>query len=95
MTTLTIKDLTVSETLDAHSMASVRGGAYLGGFPFPSSMFSLSKDDFKFDATQMMQQGQNTEVNNGNNAAFVSGITSNVTPTQHGSNNINFGGLVA
>lgn len=76
MTNLTIKDLAVSETLDAQSMASVRGGAYLGGFPFSGAMFSLSRDDFKFDATQMMQQSQNTQVNNGNNAAFVSGITS-------------------
>jgi hypothetical protein len=90
MTNLTIKDLAASETLDARSMVSVRGGAYLGGFPFPSSMFSLSRDDFKFDATQMMQQSQNTQVNNGNNVAFVSGITSNVTPTQTGSNNIRF-----
>ena len=89
MTRLTIKDLAVSDTLDAKSMASVRGGAYLGGFPFPGSMFRvMSREDFKFDATQMMQQSQNTQVNNGNNAAFVSGITSNVTPTQTGSNNI-------
>ncbi|NEX60192.1 hypothetical protein [Noviherbaspirillum galbum] len=43
-----------------------------------------------FSATQALGQEQNTQVNNGNNAAFVSGITSNVKPTQNGSNNISF-----
>jgi len=101
MTSLLIKDLAVSEQLDARSMASVRGGTYSGcnlplpSYCWPSPSGSLSKDDFKFDATQMLGQSQNTLVNNGNNVAFASGITSNVTPTQTGSNNIHFGGLAA
>ncbi|MFC7516688.1 hypothetical protein ACFQUU_16895 [Herbaspirillum sp. GCM10030257] len=98
MKALIIKDLAVSEELDARSMAAVRGGCYAGGYgggylPSPSytpTPAPYGKGDFKFDATQMLNQSQNTVVNNGNNAAFVSGITSNVTPTQNGSNNIGF-----
>ena len=104
MTSLIITDLAVTEQLDSRSMAAVRGGTYGGcyqpmpsycwpGSPSPAS--SGSYGDFKFDATQMLGQSQNTQVNNGNNVAFASGITSNVTPTQTGSNNISFGGLVA
>lgn len=91
MRSLTIKDLSSTETLDVRTMGSVRGGS--SAFSMPSYFgpsFSLAMNDLKFDATQQMQQGQNTMVNNGNNAAFVSGITSNVTPSQIGHNTINF-----
>jgi hypothetical protein len=101
MTSLIISDLSVTEQLDARAMSAVRGGTYSGcylpapSYCLPSPTGSVSKSDFSFDATQMLGQAQNTQVNNGNNVAFASGITSNVTPTQTGSNNIHFGGLTA
>ena len=53
--------------------------------------FGSSSNSMDFNASQMLGQTQNTTVNNGNNAAFVSGITANVSPSQNGSNNIKFG----
>ncbi|NEX64611.1 hypothetical protein [Noviherbaspirillum galbum] len=86
MTALTIKDITTAATLDAKEMTAVRGGM---GFPASwGPQFSFTKNEFNFTADQQLGQSQNTLVNNGNNAAFVSGITSNVHPTQNGSNNI-------
>jgi hypothetical protein len=94
MTTLLIKDLAVSEDLSREEMAAVQGGygktAYSVPYGIPS--LELTKNDFSFDATQMLSQAQNTEVNNGNNVAYVHGITANVNPYQGGSNNINLGG---
>ena len=101
MTHLTITDLSISADLDASAMASVRGGTY-SGYCMPSTpsycapsysgpKFDVTKNDFSFNAAQTLGQCQNTEVNNGNNVAFASGITSTVNPSQHGSNNINFG----
>ena len=49
------------------------------------------KNDFNFDLSQSLNQSQNTLVNNGNNVAFASGITSTVKPHQTGANTINFG----
>lgn len=46
-----------------------------------------------FNASQLLNQSQNTTINNGNNAAVFSGITANVSPTQNGNYNINFGYL--
>ncbi|RJF96043.1 hypothetical protein [Noviherbaspirillum saxi] len=91
MTTLIITDLSVTEQLDSRAMAAVRGGMYKGAPFYLGPLFSASKNDFQFDASQMLGQSQNTLVNNGNNAAFVSGITSTVKPHQHGTNTINFG----
>ena len=90
-----IKDLSVAATLDSKTMATVHGGLGVGKYsaasPFAFPMYEFSKNDFNFDASQSLGQSQNTQVNNGNNAAFVSGITSTVAPHQTGSNNINFG----
>lgn len=105
MTTLIVKDLPVAEELDRKAMASIQGGmcGSCGSYSLPGSpsswdspsswspQFSGSKNDFNFNASQSLNQSQNTLVNNGNNAAFVSGITANVNPTQNGSNNIKFG----
>jgi hypothetical protein len=91
MTTLIITDLSVSEQLDSSRMAAVRGGMYKGAPFYLGPMFSASKNDFKFEADQSLEQSQNTLVNNGNNVAFASGITSTVKPHQHGTNTINFG----
>lgn len=91
MKTLMIKDLSFSNDLDAKALTEIRGG-----YGFAAPVFAMPKFDFaaskaSFDATQLMSQSQNTLVNNGNNAAFVAGITSNVNPSQDGQNNINFG----
>ncbi|NEX60193.1 hypothetical protein [Noviherbaspirillum galbum] len=94
MTTLLIKDLSAAAHLDAKAMSAVSGGAAaypaMPSFVMPSfgPSLSLTKNDFNFTATQGMSQSQNTLVNNGNNVAFASGITSNVNPSQAGSNNI-------
>ncbi|RJF96048.1 hypothetical protein [Noviherbaspirillum saxi] len=91
MKALIINDLSVTEELDASAMAAVRGGTYKGMPFYFGPLVSMSKNDFQFDAEQSLGQSQNTLVNNGNNAAFVSGITSTVKPHQHGTNTINFG----
>ena len=101
MKTLTIKDLPRSAELDRNAMTAVRGGMGSGKYSAASSspympsfaapMLGFTQNDFSFDASQSLGQSQNTLVNNGNNVAFVSGITANVAPSQHGSNNINFG----
>ncbi|HEY0845081.1 MAG TPA: hypothetical protein VGE12_06915 [Noviherbaspirillum sp.] len=91
MTTLTIKDLTLTEELGSTEMAAVRGGMYQGMPQYWAPVLGFSTEDFKFDASQMMAQTQNTTVNNGNNVAFSSGITANVAPHQNGKNTINFG----
>ena len=58
------------------------------GWQMPKSPAAPS--NFSFDASQMIGQSQNVVNNNGNNAAFVSGITSTVSPIQQANNNINF-----
>jgi hypothetical protein len=99
MTTLMIKDLSVTAELDRSAMASVRGGTSKGyeRMPYYSMpdcwtppSYGGSPTSFSFDATQSIGQSQNVLNNNGNNAAFVSGITSTVNPTQTANNNINF-----
>jgi hypothetical protein len=97
MTTLILKDLSVTAELDAKELAAVRGGSRglygdMGNFgpSYSGPSLSFSKSDLNFNAAQSLGQCQNTEVNNGNNAAFVCGITSNVTPSQCGQNTINF-----
>ncbi|WP_194726819.1 hypothetical protein [Noviherbaspirillum malthae] len=92
MKALTIKDLSVSKELDAKDMSSVRGGHGFHRMPalFSAPLFSFAKSEINFDASQSLGQSQNTEVNNGNNVAFASGIKSTVNPTQTGKNTINF-----
>lgn len=92
MKTLIITDLSVTTELGHAEMAAVHGGygkevyaQYLSSAPK-----GLDKPAISFDAMQSLGQVQNTTVNNGNNAAFVCGITSTVNPTQHGTNTINF-----
>ncbi len=96
MKTLIIKDLVVTEELDRKAMAAVHGGtsktmtSYSG--PLSGDMYGEgSKSAFNFKAEQLLNQCQDTLVNNGNNVAFASGITATVTPHQTGTNSINFG----
>ena len=93
MTTLTIKDLSVTSELDRKDMAAVRGGSKGLSSQYTPYMPSMryTQSDFDFNASQLLGQQQNTEVNNGNNAAFVDDITATVNPHQTGTNNINFG----
>lgn len=97
MTTLLIKDLSITEELDGKAMAAVRGGmcSYCPptyGQPGYGVPKLYGKPTYlAFDASQMIGQSQNVENNNGNNVAFASGITSTVSPTQTGNNKINFG----
>ncbi|SNT30759.1 hypothetical protein SAMN06265795_1242 [Noviherbaspirillum humi] len=91
MKTIIIQDLHIETALDGEALRAVRGGTYAFRMPaWSAPSFDLHLSDTKFDASQQLMQGQNTQVNNGNNVAFASGITANVTPTQNGSNNINF-----
>jgi hypothetical protein len=93
MKALNIKDLSATTELDSEAMADVRGGTSYLPHVMPSfgPSFALTKNEFNFSASQGLGQEQNTQVNNGNNAAFVSGITSTVNPSQTGSNNIHIG----
>ena len=91
MKTLAIKDLSRATELDRQAMAGVSGGMYKGWMPYSLSSFDKSSHSFSFDASQSIGQQQFTEVNNGNNVAFASGITSTVKPTQTADNTINFG----
>jgi hypothetical protein len=94
MKSLTIKDLARTTELDRHAMAGVSGGMnkdYKGWMPASFTSLDKSSHEFSFDATQLVSQGQETTVNNGNNVAFASGITANVNPTQKAKNTINFG----
>lgn len=101
MHTLMIHDLPRTADLDRHAMATVRGGT---GYTAPSCLPTYyqpqscyepkpyaSPANLSFDVSQSLSQSQNTVNNNGNNVAWASGITSTVTPTQNGSNNITFG----
>lgn len=98
MSTLMIKDLSVTTELDHAEMAAVRGGTYKG---YNASMSLCSPDvkmpdltrpasTFSVDASQMIGQEQNVTNNNGNCVAFANCITSTVNPTQSGNNSINF-----
>lgn len=105
MTTLLIKDLAHAADLDAQAMTAVRGGysCCAPGYGLPQSYgapYSApysppyaapygKPSNMSFDASQVLNQSQNVINNNGNNAAFVNGISSTVSPTQTGSNNIN------
>lgn len=91
MTTLSIRNISRTTDLDRASMASVAGGTGKSAYPFAMAFFDVSKNSFSFDAKQSIDQSQNTLVNNGNNVAFASGITSTVKPTQTADNTINFG----
>jgi len=97
MTSIIIKDLSVTTELDAHTMAGVLGGTYKG---YTTSYCSWGGDQqpkpepgkasLALDITQQLSQEQNTLVNNGNNVAFASNITANVNPYQNGNNSVSF-----
>ncbi|HEX3637116.1 MAG TPA: hypothetical protein VHV99_16835 [Paraburkholderia sp.] len=90
MNTLMIKDLSITEQLDSKAMSAVRGG-----FGYPSSSYYnfspvVAPNNSKHvNATQLISNEVNIQNANGNNAAFVAGITTTIDPHVSSSNNIN------
>jgi hypothetical protein len=90
MNTLMIKDLSITAELDSKAMSTVRGG---NGHP-SSSYFNFMpvyapNNSKTVEATQLINTSMTLQNANGNNAAFVSGITTNMNPRIESSNNIN------
>ncbi|HJW26511.1 MAG TPA: hypothetical protein VJ576_16570 [Rhodocyclaceae bacterium] len=88
MKTLTIQDLSRTETLDAKAMAAVQGGMKKGMPSYWLSYYDGSTHDNSLKADQSIGQNQQVFNSNGNNVAFSDGIRSTVKPTQTASNNI-------
>ncbi|WP_454862532.1 hypothetical protein [Paraburkholderia fungorum] len=96
MNTLMIKDLSITAQLDSKTMRTVRGGLGLGlGYGYPSSSFLNFSPVYApnyskaVDATQLISTTMNIQNANGNNAAFVAGVTTTIDPHVSSSNNIN------
>lgn len=96
MNTLMIKDLSITAQLDSKTMRTVRGGLGLGyGYGYPSSSFLnfspvyAPNNSKTVDATQLISTTMNIQNANGNNAAFVVGVTTTIDPHVSSSNNIN------
>ena len=89
MTHLTISDLAITAELDRKAMSAVRGGMMKGGYSC-LPMFDSAKHDFSFSATQLTSQEQKNINETGNNAAFVSGISSTFKPNQSSTSSISF-----
>ncbi|MFL9868212.1 hypothetical protein PQR67_28880 [Paraburkholderia fungorum] len=95
MNTLMIKDLSTTAQLDSKVMSAVRGGLGLGyGYPSSSSFLNFSpvyapNNSKAVDATQLINTTMNIQNANGNNAAFVAGVTTTIDPHVSSSNNIN------
>ncbi|GJG96480.1 hypothetical protein [Cupriavidus pauculus] len=87
MTTLTIKDLSSTKTLDAKKLQAVRGGIALFA-PYTSiyTPVSLSFDSHK-TITQSNQQMQSVANYFGNGSAFQDHMHNNVTTNQYAQNN--------
>ena len=81
MTTLMIKDLSVTEELNAKAMTKVRGGMYAGYFPYyGGGYYNASSKDYSFDASSIINQGQSVMTNVGNNVAVLGGSASPSVP---------------
>jgi hypothetical protein len=96
MSTLTIKDLSISEQLNGKAMAAVRGGFY-SGFKMPSSHSYLSKSPVTSTTTITTDQANSLYQENatGNGSAVFGGGISAYN-NQQGENHIDsFGGFGA
>ena len=87
MTTLTIKDLSSTETLDATTLKSVRGGIAFLPITTVYSPFKLSVDKVT-TINQSNQQMQQVENYFGNGSAFQDHMTNNVYTNLHAENNV-------
>lgn len=89
MTTLTITDLSVTETLDAKGMQAVRGGTGFNWAPITSVYHPVK---LSFDSTTKITQSnqQMQEVNNmfGNGSAFQDHLSNTVNTNQNASNTV-------
>ncbi len=88
MTTLMIKDLSITGQLDSKAMSAVRGGfgpstSYFNFSPLYAPNFCK-----KVDATQLISNELNIQNANGNNVAFAADITSTINPSVTSTNNI-------
>lgn len=81
MNTLLIKDLSVTEELDAKAMSAVHGGLRFA--PMPKVSFE--------HVSQELQQIQQVENVTASGSAFQEDIFTKNTTRQNGSNNIYFG----
>ena len=86
MTTLTIKDLSSTETLSASSLQAVRGGTLFAPRTSIFTPVSISFDkDIKIN--QSNQQMQDVTSYFGNGSAFQEHMHNNVTTNQYAQNN--------
>ena len=92
MTTLMIKDLSLTEELDRTAMAAVHGGR-LGLLGIYSDYDVSNTFKSRIDASQFVGQSQSFDTAVGNNVALVDKFkpTVDVHGTQSASNNINVG----
>ena len=92
MTTLMIKDLSLTEELDRTAMAAVHGGR-LGLLGIYSDYDVSNTFKSRIDASQFVGQSQSFDTAVGNNVALVDKFkpTVDVHGTQRASNNINVG----
>lgn len=88
MKTLSIKDLSRNEALDAKAMSAVRGGHGRSPSSYYSAYYDASKSDSSLTAFQRIDQSQDVFNANGNNVAFSDHITSTVKPVQTANNTV-------
>jgi hypothetical protein len=87
MTTLTITDLSATETLDSKRMQAVRGGLSYLPFAAVYAPVKLSFDN-SINAVQEIAQMQSVTNLNGHGSAFLDHVRSHVDTNQNASNNI-------
>jgi hypothetical protein len=88
MTTLMLKDLSITEQLDSKAMSAVRGGFGPSTSYFNFSPLYAPNHSKKVDATQLISNELNIQNANGNNVAFAADITSTINPSVTSTNNI-------
>ncbi|MFM0731877.1 hypothetical protein PQQ52_15455 [Paraburkholderia sediminicola] len=89
MNTLMIKDLSLTAQLDSKAMSAVRGGFGPSSSYFNFMPVYAPNNSKAVDATQLISTTMNIQNANGNNAAFVAGVTTTIDPHVSSSNNIN------
>ncbi|AXE95165.1 hypothetical protein ACOCG7_01675 [Paraburkholderia sp. DD10] len=88
MNALMIKDLSITEQLDSKAMSAVRGGFGPSSSYFNFTPVYAPNNSKTVDATQLINTTMNIQSANGNNAAFVAGVSTTINPHVTSSNNI-------
>ncbi|WP_244745712.1 hypothetical protein [Paraburkholderia terricola] len=88
MNALMIKDLSITEQLDSKAMSAVRGGFGPSSSYFNFAPVYAPNNSKTVDATQLINTTMNIQSANGNNAAFVAGVSTTINPHVTSSNNI-------